>query len=53
VECLVILVGGASSVGKSTAAAALARGLGWTWLMVDDLRLALERSGLPVPPDER
>ena len=36
-------------MGKTTAAAAVARRLGWPWLMVDDLRLALIRSGVPIP----
>ncbi len=46
---LVLLIGGPSGVGKTTAAAQVARRLGASWLQVDDLRLALARSGLPVP----
>jgi 2-phosphoglycerate kinase len=49
VDCVVVLIGGPSGAGKSTAAAEVARRLGWPWLMVDDLRLALARSGVPVP----
>jgi len=45
---LVLLLGGPSGVGKTTIAAALGRRLGWQWLMVDDLRLALMRSGVAV-----
>lgn len=42
----VLLIGGPSGVGKSTAATSLARQLGIPWLQVDDLRLALQFSGL-------
>ncbi|MGI8688958.1 MAG: AAA family ATPase [Thermomicrobiales bacterium] len=42
----VLLIGGPSGVGKSTAATSLARRLGISWLQVDDLRLALQFSGL-------
>jgi len=42
----VLLIGGPSGVGKSIAAASLARQLGIPWLQVDDLRLALQFSGL-------
>jgi 2-phosphoglycerate kinase len=45
----VLLLGGSSGVGKTTVAPEVARRLGAAWLMVDDLRLALERSGLPIP----
>ncbi len=45
----VLLLGGASGIGKSMVAARLGRRLGVPWLQVDDLRLALERSGFPVP----
>ena len=48
-----MLIGGPSGVGKSTVAQLVARRLGWAWLMVDDLRLALMRSGLPVPDNPR
>lgn len=44
-----LLIGGPSGVGKTTAAAQVARRLGATWLGVDDLRLALERTGVQVP----
>jgi 2-phosphoglycerate kinase len=45
----VLLLGGASGVGKSTIAARLGRQLGLPWLQVDDLRLALVRSGFALP----
>lgn len=45
----VLLIGGPSGIGKTTLAAQVARRLGVPWLMVDDLRLALQRSGVPVP----
>jgi 2-phosphoglycerate kinase len=48
-EWLVLLIGGSSGVGKTTVAPEIARRLGAAWLMVDDLRLALERSGVPIP----
>ena len=49
----VLLVGGPSGVGKTTVAAQLARRLDVAWLMVDDLRLALQRSGLAIPDNPR
>lgn len=42
----VLLIGGVSGVGKSEAAATLSRRFGIPWLQVDDLRLALQFSGL-------
>jgi 2-phosphoglycerate kinase len=48
-EWFVLLIGGPSGVGKTTVAAQVARRLDVPWLMVDDLRLALMRSGLPIP----
>ena len=45
----VLLIGGPSGIGKSTVAAEVALRLGVPWLMVDDLRLALQRCGLPIP----
>jgi len=45
----VLLLGGASGIGKSTVAARLGQRIGVPWLQVDDVRLALERSGVPVP----
>jgi len=46
-EVLVIL--GASGVGKSTVAAEIARRRGVTWLQVDDLRLTLQFSNATLP----
>src|SRR5947207_2025488 len=46
----VLLIGGSSGVGKTTVASQVARRLNAGWLMVDDLRLALVRSGVRVPP---
>ena len=45
----VLLIGGPSGIGKTTVAAQVAQRLDVPWLMVDDLRLALMRSGLPIP----
>jgi 2-phosphoglycerate kinase len=44
-----LLIGGPSSVGKSTAAAQIGRRLGIQWLHVDDLRLALQWSRVTLP----
>jgi 2-phosphoglycerate kinase len=52
-DWLVLLIGGSSGVGKTTVAPEIARRLGGAWLMVDDLRLALRRSGLPIPDSTR
>jgi 2-phosphoglycerate kinase len=49
----VLLIGGPSGVGKTTVAAQVARRLDVPWLMVDDLRLALMRCGVPIPDDPR
>lgn len=43
----VLLLGGASGIGKSTVAKRLGQRLGFPWLQVDDFRLALIRSGVP------
>jgi 2-phosphoglycerate kinase len=49
----VLLIGGPSSVGKSSAAKRIARQVGADWLQVDDLRLALQASGISLPsPDD-
>ena len=48
-EWYVLLIGGPSGIGKTTVAAQVARRQDVPWLMVDDLRLALMRSGLPIP----
>jgi 2-phosphoglycerate kinase len=50
VSFTVMLIGGPSGVGKSVAGAAIGRQLGIPWLQVDDIRLALQFSGL-VPPE--
>jgi 2-phosphoglycerate kinase len=42
----VLLIGGVSGVGKSATAVILSRRLGIPWLQVDDLRPALQCSGL-------
>jgi 2-phosphoglycerate kinase len=52
-EWFVLLIGGPSGVGKTTIAAQVAGRLDVPWLMVDDLRLALIRSGLPIPDNPR
>lgn len=41
---IVLLLGGSSGTGKTSAAEQISRRLGTSWLMVDDLRLALQRS---------
>jgi hypothetical protein len=45
----VLLLSGASGVGKSTVAKRLGQRLGIPWLQVDDFRLAFERSGFVIP----
>lgn len=45
----VLLLGGASGIGKSSVAQRLGQRLGVPWLQVDDFRLAFERVGFPVP----
>ncbi|MGI8858391.1 MAG: hypothetical protein ACR2JW_21830 [Thermomicrobiales bacterium] len=45
----VLLIGGPSGVGKSIAARAIAQRFGLSWLQVDDLRLALQRSCVTLP----
>lgn len=52
-EWFVLLIGGLSGIGKTTVAAQVARRLDVPWLMVDDLRLALMRSGVPIPDNPR
>jgi cytidylate kinase len=55
VDWIVLLIGGPSGVGKSTAAKQIARRCGVPWLQVDELRLALQwsRVRLPDPEDTR
>ena len=50
-DWFVLLIGGPSGVGKSTAAERLGRRLGAPWLQVDDFRLALQRSRATLPED--
>ena len=45
----VLLLGGVSGTGKSTAAKTISRNRGIAWVQVDDLRLALERSLTTLP----
>ncbi|MCA1667322.1 MAG: hypothetical protein LC793_07975 [Thermomicrobia bacterium] len=45
----VLLIGGPSGVGKTIAAQEIARLHGISWLQVDDLRLALQRSRVTLP----
>ncbi len=47
----VLLLGGASGTGKSTAAQAIGRHVGGSWLQVDDLRLVLQYGELLTPRD--
>jgi len=46
---MVLVLFGASGTGKSTAAQAISRRHGVTWLQVDDLRLALQYSRATLP----
>ena len=48
-DWLVLLIGGSSGVGKTTVAEQVAVRFGVPWLMVDDLRLALQRSRVTLP----
>jgi 2-phosphoglycerate kinase len=45
----VLLIGGASGVGKTSVAKQLGRRLGASWLHVDDVRLAFQRSRVALP----
>jgi 2-phosphoglycerate kinase len=45
---LVVLLGGSSGVGKSVLAAALARRLGLSLLIADDICLVLQRTTSPA-----
>lgn len=45
----VLLIGGASGVGKTSVAQELGLRLGRSWLYVDDVRLAFQRSHLTLP----
>jgi len=49
VDWTVLLVGGSSSTGKSTVARQIGLHLGFPWLEVDDLRLALQQSSVTLP----
>jgi hypothetical protein len=45
----VLLIGGTSGVGKTSVAKQLGRRLGASWLHVDDVRLAFQRSRVALP----
>jgi 2-phosphoglycerate kinase len=45
----ILLVGGVSGTGKTNAAVQIAGQAGCSWLQVDDLRLALQRSNVTLP----
>jgi 2-phosphoglycerate kinase len=49
----VLLIGGSSGVGKSSIARQLGRRFGTPWMQVDDLRLALQRSRVILPEQQR
>ena len=51
-DWFVLLLGGPSGIGKTTITAQVAQRLSTPWLMVDDLRLALVRSGVQVPDSQ-
>jgi 2-phosphoglycerate kinase len=46
---VVLLIGGSSGVGKTSVANQLGLRLGASWLHVDDIRLALQRSRVTLP----
>lgn len=48
----VLLVGGTSGSGKTTAAKQLIRRTNATWIQVDDVRLAFQWSGVRLPNDD-
>jgi 2-phosphoglycerate kinase len=48
-EWTVLLIGGSSSVGKTTLAKQIGLYFGVPWLQVDDLRLALQNSSVLLP----
>jgi 2-phosphoglycerate kinase len=48
----VLLIGGPSGVGKSTAAKQIGGQFAVPWMQVDDLRLALQASGVRLPSAE-
>lgn len=48
-EWKVLLLGGSSSVGKTTVARQIGLHLGISWLQVDDFRLAFQRSRVTLP----
>ena len=48
-DWIVLLIGGQSAVGKTTAAKRIGLSLGVPWMMVDDLRLALQRACARLP----
>jgi len=47
----VLLIGGISGVGKSTAAAQIGLKYGIPWVGIDDLRLAFQRARVTLPSD--
>lgn len=48
-DWLVLLIGGHSAAGKTTAAERIGLSLGVPWLMVDDVRLAFQRADVTLP----
>lgn len=48
-DWLVLLIGGHSAAGKTTAAERIGLSLGVPWLMVDDVRLAFQRAHVTLP----
>ena len=48
-DWLVLLIGGHSAAGKTTAAERIGRSLGVPWMMVDDVRLAFQRADASLP----
>lgn len=48
-DWIVLLIGGHSAAGKTTAAERIGLSLGVPWMMVDDLRLAFQRADVTLP----
>jgi len=52
-DWLVLLIGGHSAAGKTTAAERIGLSLGVPWMLVDDVRLAFQRAEVTLPAGTR